>query len=397
MKKTVRLLSALLAGALIVGASGAAMAQEESAVPAGQASAGAELPVEVKAKSAILMELSTGRILMAKNEHEQMPPASVTKIMTLLLIAEAIDGGEMALTDVVTASTEASKKGGSQIWLKEGEQMTVHDLLKAAAIASANDASAALAEHLCGSEQAFVERMNRRAAELGMADSHFENCTGLDDTATNHLTSAYDIAVMSRELMQHTWIQNYTTVWMDSLRDGATQLVNTNKLIRFYSGATGLKTGTTAKAGSCLSATATRENTSFVAVVMGCETSNDRFEGAKAMLNWGFSNYELFTPEIDLSQIAPVHVVSGVQESIIPSARAVEPILIPKGAQSKIVQKIELAIDVQAPVESGQSLGKVILTLEGETLGEYDLIAPQAIQEMDFFTALKKLFASMAR
>lgn len=400
MKRGIRALSCALAGAMLLGLGAVPAAGEE---PAAETSATAEqqsaaLPVEVKAKSAILMDLNTGKILMAQNEHEKMAPASVTKIMTLLLIAEAIDAGEIARTDVVTASTEASQKGGSQIWLKEGEQMTVDELLRATAIASANDASTALAEHLCGSEQAFVDQMNKRAGELGMADTHFENCTGLDDTAVDHVTSAYDIAVMSRELMlHHSWIQEYTTVWMDSLREGATQLVNTNKLVRFYSGATGLKTGTTAKAGSCLSATATRENTSLVAVVMGCATSNDRFEGAKAMLNWGFSNYELFTPEIDLTQIAPVNVVSGVEETILPSVSAVEPILIPKGAQAKIVQKIELAVDVEAPVEAGQVLGEVRLELDGEVVGTYSLIAPQAVKEMDFWSAIKKFFQSMAR
>lgn len=399
MKSGIRALSCALAGAMLFGLAAVPAAGEEAAAEAsGTAEQSASLPVEVKAKSAVLMDLSTGKVLLAQNEHEQMAPASVTKIMTLLLIAEAIDAGDIARTDVVTASTEASQKGGSQIWLKEGEQMTVDELLRATAIASANDASTALAEHLCGSEQAFVDRMNTRAGELGMADTHFENCTGLDDTAVDHVTSAYDIAVMSRELMlHHSWIQEYTTVWMDSLRDGATQLVNTNKLIRFYSGATGLKTGTTAKAGSCLSATATRENTSLVAVVMGCATSNDRFDGAKAMLNWGFSNYELFTPEIDLTQIAPVNVVSGVTETITPSVSPVSPLLIPKGAQGKIVQKIELAVDVEAPVEEGQVLGKVLLTLDDETLGTYDLIAPQAVKKMDFLTALKKLFACMAR
>ncbi len=253
MKIGLRAFACVLSGVMMFSMTAGAAAEEAAKTPAEQSTA--TMPVEVKAKSAVLMDLNTGKVLMAQNEHEKMAPASVTKIMTLLLIAEAIDAGEIARTDVVTASTEASQKGGSQIWLKEGEQMTVDELLRAAAIASANDASTALAEHLCGSEQAFVDQMNKRAGELGMADTHFENCTGLDDTATNHLTSAYDIAVMSRELMlRHSWIQEYTTVWMDSLRDGATQLVNTNKLIRFYSGATGLKTGTTAlPIGNCYS------------------------------------------------------------------------------------------------------------------------------------------------
>ena len=256
-----------------------------------------QMPVDVKAKSAVLMDQSTGTVLMRMNENEKLYPASVTKIMSMLLVAEAIDSNTIRLTDAVTTSTNASKKGGSQIWLKEGETMTVDELLKATAVYSANDACTALGEYIAGSDEAFVTMMNDRAQELGMKNTHFDNCTGLDDTSATHLTTAYDIALMSRELMKHQFIQQYTKIWMDSLRDGKTELVNTNKLIRFYEGATGLKTGTTSKAGCCISATATRNGTSLIAVVMGADNSKDRFEGAKAMLNWGFANYETVTPE----------------------------------------------------------------------------------------------------
>ena len=245
-----------------------------------------QMPVDVKAKSAVLMDQSTGTVLMRMNENEKLYPASVTKIMSMLLVAEAIDSNTIRLTDAVTTSTNASKKGGSQIWLKEGETMTVDELLKATAVYSANDACTALGEYIAGSDEAFVTMMNDRAQELGMKNTHFDNCTGLDDTSATHLTTAYDIALMSRELMKHQFIQQYTKIWMDSLRDGKTELVNTNKLIRFYEGATGLKTGTTSKAGCCISATATRNGTSLIAVVMGADNSKDRFEGAKAMLNW---------------------------------------------------------------------------------------------------------------
>ena len=245
-------------------------------------------PVEIKAKAAVLMDASTGKVLMKYNENEKLYPASVTKIMPLLLVCEAIDDGRISLGDVVTVSGSASSKGGSQIWLKEGEQMTVDELLKATAVYSANDACTALGEYIAGSDEAFVNLLNERASQLGMTSTHFENCTGLDDTTENHLTTALDVAVMSRELLKHDLITNYTTIWMDSLRNGQTELVNTNKLVRFYEGTTGLKTGTTSKAGCCVSASAMRDGTHLIAVVMGSENSSDRFETAKAMLNWGF-------------------------------------------------------------------------------------------------------------
>ena len=248
------------------------------------ASAINEEAVEVNAKAAVLMDFSTGKVLYSFNENERLYPASVTKIMPMLLVMEALDSGKISLDDTVTTSTNAASKGGSQIWLKEGEEMTVDELMKATAIGSANDAVTALGEHLYGSEEAFVLEMNKRAEELGMTNTNFVNGSGLDDDTTEHLTTAYDIAVMSRELLKHEKITDYTTVWMDSLRGGETQIVNTNKLVRFYSGTTGLKTGTTSKAGNCLSASAKRDGLHLIAVVMGASSGTERFEAAKRML-----------------------------------------------------------------------------------------------------------------
>ncbi|HAQ63275.1 MAG TPA: D-alanyl-D-alanine carboxypeptidase, partial [Ruminococcaceae bacterium] len=270
-----------------------------------------QMQVEVRAKSALLMEASTGRVLMAQNADERLYPASVTKIMSMLLVVEALENGKIQLTDVVTASANASKKGGSQIWLKDGEQMTVDELLKATAVASANDACTALGEYIAGSDDAFVKLMNDRAKQLGMNNTNFDNCTGLDDTADSHYTTAYDIALMSRELLKHDLIRNYSTVWMDTLRNGETQLVNTNKLIKSYDGATGLKTGTTSKAGCCVSASAERDGLELIAVVMGSDNSNDRFNSARAMLDWGFANYSAVTLSADASLITDVNVING--------------------------------------------------------------------------------------
>lgn len=355
-----------------------------------------KLPVSINAKAAVLMEASTKKVLMAYHEHEKLPPASVTKIMTLLLVMEALDAGKIALTDQVTASAAAAGKGGSQIWLKEGETMTVDELLKATAVGSANDACVALAELIAGSEEVFVTMCNERAVQLGMKDTHFENCTGLDDSAQNHVTSAYDIALMSAELLKHERIQNYTTIWMDTLRGGKTELVNTNKLVRFYNGTTGLKTGTTSKAGHCLSATAQRDGTHLIAVVLGSDTGALRFEAAKAMLNWGFANWEIVTPKVDASSIADVMVLHGLQNSIKPVVPTAQPVLIPKGKQSEITQQIELAANVEAPVEKGQVLGTVTLKLGEEELGRLNLTAAGAVGRLTFGQAFLRLLRAMA-
>jgi D-alanyl-D-alanine carboxypeptidase (penicillin-binding protein 5/6) len=317
--------------------------------------------------------------------------------MTMLLVAEALEGGKISFSDTVTASADAVSKGGSQIWLKEGETMTVDELYKAMAVYSANDACAALAELVAGSEDAFIVMMNERAAELGMKNTHFENCTGLDDTAENHLTTAYDIALMARELMTHDFVKKYTTIWMDSLRNGKTELVNTNKLVRFYSGCTGLKTGTTSKAGCCVCATATRDKTSLIAVVLGSENSSDRFESAKAMLNYGFSNWVTLTPEIDRSLITDVNVLMGEERILTPQIPSAASVLIPKGREKDVVQDIKLAASVQAPVESNQVLGTVNVTLDGETIGSYSLTAPHYVERLTFSEVYRRLLAVLTK
>lgn len=357
----------------------------------------AEGEVAVKAKSAVLMDASTGEVLFSLNENEKAYPASVTKIMPLLLFMEAIDSGKMALTDTVTASSVAAGKGGSQIWLKEGETMTVDELLRATAIASANDACTALGEHIAGSEEAFVKMMNDRAAELGMKNTHFVNCSGLDDDTTEHLTTAYDIALMSKELLSHERIKTYTTVWMDSLRDGATQLVNTNKLVRFYSGTTGLKTGTTSKAGHCLSASAERDGLHLIAVVLGAANSTDRFESAKAMLNWGFANFETVTPKIDTSEFNEVRVLRGTKRSIKPVVSHIKPLTLKAGQKGKIEKVINLCENVEAPVEENQVLGSVTLKIGDEVISEYNLISETAVEKTKLSHIMLRFLSALAK
>lgn len=381
MKKFIRILSVVISLVMILSVN--AFAAEE------------KYPVEIKAKAAILMDVSSGKILMEKNSHEKLPPASVTKVMPLLLFCEAVAENKISLSDKVSVSAHAAGKGGSQIWLKEGEEMSVDDLLKAVAIASANDACCALGEYIAGSEKAFIQLMNNRAKELGMNETTFVNCSGLDDTDTNY-TSAHDVAVMSREVMKYKEIiTKYTTVWMDSLRGGKTELVNTNKLVRFYPGTTGLKTGTTSKAGCCLSATAEREGLHLVAVVMGSENSTDRFESAKAMLDWGFSNYESVTPQIDRSLITEVLVAKGEKDSVMPAVPETEPILVRKGRKSDIKQTVTLSLGVNAPVEKGQSLGNVEFSLDGKKLAVYNLLSPENIDTLKLPLAFKRLLAKL--
>ncbi len=347
------------------------------------------MPVEIASESAILMDADSGQILAAQNEDKKLYPASVTKIMSILLVAEAIDSGKISFDTEVVASADACEKGGSQIWLEPGEIMTVDELLRATVIGSANDATTALAELIAGSEGAFVTTMNDRAIELGMNNTYFENCSGLDDTAENHLTTAKDIAIMSRELLKHKWITEYTTVWMDTLRNGETELTNTNKLIRFYEGATGLKTGTTSKAGSCLSASANRNNTHLIAVVMGAPTSNDRFNDAKALLNWGFANYTNVTLEVDSSLIVPVNVKRSTTTEIYPDVPKGVSALVPMSGKEKINQKVTLAVDVEAPVQKGQVLGKVEFFANNELVGTVNLTSPNEIPKMGFVSALR--------
>ena len=352
--------------------------------------AGAAL--EIGGKSAVLMELSSGKVLYEKNPHEKLAIASVTKIMTLLLVMEALDSDIIKIDEPVTCSATAASMGGSQIWLEQGEVMTVHELLKAAVIVSANDACAALAEHIAGSIEGFVENMNARAAELGMNDTLFLDCSGLSDDA---YSSAYDVALMSRELMKHEKITEYTTVWMDTLRGGKSQLVNTNKLVRHYSGATGLKTGTTAKAGHCLSATAAKNGMGLCAVILGCATTDERFGGARKMLDYGFANYAVYTPEVDVSGLTPVKVLRGVEKQVSPAADAPQPQLIKKGQEKNMVCETELAGDLEAPVVKGQVIGRIVLKLNGEEVSSYAIRASEDVARMTFGRAFSTLLSAL--
>ncbi len=346
-------------------------------------------------RSAILLEQSTGKVLFALNEHEKLPPASVTKIMSLLLVMQALESGQIKLADMVTVSKEASQMGGSQIWLKEGEQMSVGDLLKAAAIASANDATYALGEHVAGSEMAFVEMMNQEAKRLGMNDTTFMCSAGLDEEG--HLTSAYDIAIMSRELMKYPAIKTYTTVWMDSLRGGQTELVNTNRLVRFYKGATGLKTGTTSGAGSCLSATAERDGMGLIAVVMGSPTSDQRFAAARSLLDMGFAGYQVYLPAPPTAELLPVKVRMGVEATIAPTTDAPPSFVIEKSKKGEITQKVNLVEEVEAPVEQGQKLGSIEVLCGEEVLGEYPIVASQAVERLTFGRALLRMLEAATK
>ena len=346
--------------------------------------------VEVSAPSALLMEKETGTVLYAKNEHEQLEPASVTKVMTLLLTMEAIDAGLLDYDTTITASAHACSMGGSQIWLKENEQMSVHDMLKAVCVVSANDCAVALAEAVAGSEDAFVEKMNQRAAELGMNDTHFCNATGLP--AAGHVTSAADIALMSRELIQnHPKIREYTTIWMDTLRGGQSQLVNTNKLIRFYEGATGLKTGSTDAARYCLSATAERDGMELIAVIMKGETSDKRFEDAKALLNYGFSTYALKTI-VPQSPLAPIPVELGAQATCQPVLGRGATLLLEKARAGQLQQSVEVVTALTAPVAAGDELGKLTVTdAEGQEVAVIPIVAGESVARLTFSQVLRKV------
>ena len=341
--------------------------------------------LDLDGKSALLMDVTTGTVLYEKNPHEALPPASVTKVMTMLLIMEAIDSGKIRWDDMVTASETAAAKGGSQIYLKVGETMSVSDMVKSIAVSSANDCACAMAEHLAGSESAFVDMMNLRAQELGMADTHFVNCTGLDDDpeAANHKTSAHDIAIMSRELLgKHPDIKKYTTIWMDTVRDGAFGLSNTNKLIRFYSGATGLKTGFTSGAGYCLSASAQREGMELIAVVMGCETSQKRTAACKAMLDYGFANFAVVNPTLEEELRIPV--ILGKAGDVAVKPAHTQGVLIDKGQRSLVTTEVEPVQEVKAPVSLGQSLGTMTVKAGEQVLARIPLVAAEPVERLTF-------------
>ena len=371
----------------------AALAAALLALPAPAAQAASGTPT-VNCGAAVLMEKETGTILYEQNSHDKLEPASVTKIMTLLLVMEAVDSGRISLDQTVTISAHAVSMGGSQIWLKEGEQMTVHDLLKAVAVVSANDGAVALAELVAGSEEGFVALMNQRAAELGMADTTFVNCTGLP--AAGHLTSAHDIALMSRELiLNHPSIRGYTTIWMDSLRDGAFQLTNTNKLIRFYDGATGLKTGSTDSALYCLSATAERGGMELIAVVLKSPTSQDRFDAARALLDYGFANYTLMDVYPDQA-LPPIDVLLGEEDCVQPVLSQSSRILVDKAQLNSVTSQINLCENVEAPVEAGQKLGEMVVTVDGQVLQTIPIVAEKAVARLTvpgiFLRFLDRLF-----
>ena len=356
-------------------------------------------PAEVAAKSAILMDAATGTILYEQNAHEKLAPASVTKVMTMLLIMEAIEAGRIGWDEQVTASEAAAAKGGSQVYLKVGETMTVTDMVKSIAVSSANDCACAMAEHIAGSEEAFVERMNQRAKELGMLDTHFVNCTGLDDApnAAEHLTSAHDIALMSRELLvKHPKIKEFTTIWMDTIRNGTFGLSNTNKMVRFYPGATGLKTGFTSAAGYCLSASAQRDGMELIAVVMGSESSQARFAACKSLLDYGFANYALIQPEFQAGQVS-------VNLGTVGSVRAIPTespqILIDRAQRGSVTTDIDLEERVTAPVSRGQRLGTMTVRSGEQILRQIPLVAAEPVTKLTwgqmFVRILRKV--TMAR
>ena len=346
-------------------------------------------PITSGAQSLALMEKETGTLIYAQNEHEKLEPASVTKVMTLLLVMEAIADGRLHYEDMLSASEHAASMGGSQVYLKAGEQMCVSDLIKAVCMASGNDAAVCLAEAVAGSEESFVARMNARAQELGMNETHFCNCTGLP--AEGHLTSAYDIALMSRELiLNHPDIRKYTTIWMDTLRNGTFQLANTNKLIRFYDGATGLKTGSTDSALYCLSATAERDGMELIATVMKAPTSADRFETAKNLLSYGFANYTLV--DVYPTEALPtIPVTMGEKSTVQPIFSSRDKILMEKTKVSAVEKSMELEESVSAPVEEGQPIGTLTITSEGETLTTIPLVAGEAVKRLSYWDIVQKM------
>lgn len=350
----------------------------------------------VSAKSAILIEADTGKVLFNQNEKEQASPASVTKIMTLLLVVEAVDEGKISLNDRITVSNYAASMGGSQVFLEEGEQFTVEELLKCTVISSANDAAVALAEHVYGSETIFVNMMNTRAKELNMLNTNFENVTGLDDTTENHVTSAEDIAIMSRELIQHDVILKYSSLWQDSIRGGEFTLTNTNRLVRYYDGCNGLKTGSTDKAGYCISATAKRNGMQLIAVVMGCETRDIRNATVRALLDYGFSNYELYSCEEKELENIPIY--NGAKDSVAIYSTAFSTV-IPKEKLKNIEMKFEIPKNLTAPIRSGDKIGSVTYKIDNEIIGYSDIYVKENINKLTlleiFIKMVKNLFTGV--
>lgn len=346
--------------------------------------------VEISAPSAVLMEAGTGRVLFEKNSREVRPCASITKVMTLCLTFDALESGQLSLGDQLSASAHAASMGGSDIWLKEGELMSVDDLIKATVIMSANDAAVVLAENVAGSEESFVRRMNERAGELGMEDTVFKNCNGLDEEG--HVTSAYDVALMSRELIRHERITDYTLTWIDYVRDGATQLVNTNKLIRSYQGITGLKTGTTSQAGSCITATAERNGLRLIAVVLGAGSTDDRFKDAAALLDYGFGGWSVTVPESPELPLVPVK--GGMEETVGAEAGESPEILMESASMGEIEEQISWVPELKAPVKKGDIIGKITYSAGGEVVAKVDITAAGDVPAISFSSAFTYLLHS---
>ena len=349
------------------------------------------MPLPLSSASALLMEKETGTVLLQQNAHQKLEPASVTKVMTLLLVMEAVDSGRLSLDESVPVSAHAAGMGGSQVYLKEGERLSVSDLIKCVAVVSGNDCAVALAERLSGSESAFVEQMNQKAQALGMEDTHFVNCTGLP--APGHLTSAYDIALMSRQLLlHHPDIRQYTTIWTDSIRNGAFGLTNTNRLIRFYDGATGLKTGFTASAQYCMSATAQRNGMELIAVVMKAPTTAQRFQDASCLLDYGFANYALLTPQPE-GPLAPIDVLLGQSKTVQPQLQRECRLLVEKAQADQITTRVDLARDVQAPVDPGQTLGQFQVYVGEQLRDTVPIVAAQGVERL----SVPGLFSQLLR
>ncbi len=348
---------------------------------------------EISSPSAILIEPDSKKILFEKNSDEQRACASITKVMTLLLVMEAIEQGKISYDDVVTTSEHAKSMGGSDIWLEVGEQMTVDEMIKATAVASANDAAVALAEHLCGTEDEFVALMNQRAKELSMENTVFKNCNGLDEEG--HITSAHDVAIMSAELIKHEKIFDYTTIWLDTLRGGETQIVNTNKLLKSYDGITGLKTGTTGDAGSCISATATRNGMSLVAVVLGASTGTDRFKDAAVLLDYGFANYEVLGFEADSKDIKDIKVNGGMKKSVKIKCEGSSNIVVEKGSKDKLVRNVKLKESLDAPVKKGMKVGEVTFALNEKEVSSFDVVTSDFVDEITFSSVFLELINAM--
>ena len=381
---------ALILSAIMIGTLGIPALAEKGEIVQDTV-AGASPSMDIDVKSAILLEKSTGTVLFEVNADEQLPPASITKIMTLLLVMEAIDEGKLTMETEVTASEHACSMGGSQIWLEPGEVFTVHELLKASAIASANDACVALAEAVSGSEEVFVERMNQRAEELGMTNTVFKNCTGLD--ADGHVSTARDISLMSAALLRHPEIKNYSTVWMDSLRNGETELTNTNRLVRFYKGCTGLKTGSTDEAGCCLAASAERDGMELISVTLGSPHTEQRFAAGRKLLDYGFANFTVVKMTPPEGSVTTIPVTHGTKEKVTVVFDTPSTFLLKKGQENEIGQTVELPETLEAPIEAGEKIGRVVVTLSGGEIGSYAILAKESVPEMGFFTALKTLFS----